>query len=125
MMAEQFYQNEKRPLSTPEGASLNKKKNSNYIIEHNGPTLSPLIKTRRIRSRGPYALHDHTPPPLKRHEREANPSPEEHPVESSVTSSPGTQSTFELYDENFEEGTHAPPTTPSLPSPPPTAINSR
>ncbi|KAJ9068948.1 hypothetical protein DSO57_1023488 [Entomophthora muscae] len=126
MMAEQLYQNEKHPLSTPESASpLNKKKNSNYIIDHNGPTLSPLIKARRVRSRGPSPLHDQTPPPLNHHEREANPSPEEHPVESSSASFPETQSTFELYGEIFEEGTHTPPTTPSLPSPHPNAINSK
>ncbi|KAJ9078149.1 hypothetical protein DSO57_1009846 [Entomophthora muscae] len=95
IMAEKFYQNEKHLLSTPEGASpLNKKNNSNYIIERNGPTLSHLIKARIVRYRGPSPLHDHTLPPLKRYGREANPSPEEHPVKSSATSSSETQSTF-------------------------------
>ncbi|KAJ9050947.1 hypothetical protein DSO57_1009305 [Entomophthora muscae] len=47
------------------------------------------------------------------------------PVESSTASSPETKSTFEFYDEIFEEGTHTPPTTASLSSPPSTAINSR
>ncbi|KAJ9057168.1 hypothetical protein DSO57_1025216 [Entomophthora muscae] len=64
------------PLSTPKGVSpLNKKTNSDYIIDHNGPSLSPLIKPRHIRSCAPSPDQDYTPPPLKRHEREANPSP--------------------------------------------------
>ncbi|KAJ9073873.1 hypothetical protein DSO57_1011988 [Entomophthora muscae] len=101
MMADQYYQNEKRPLTTPESAfSLNKKN-----------TPSPN--------------QDYTPPPLKRHEREANPSPKEQPAESDTPATPETQSKVELYDETFEEGTHAPPTSPKLPTPPLTVCNSR
>ncbi|KAJ9053263.1 hypothetical protein DSO57_1026006 [Entomophthora muscae] len=38
MMADQYYQNEKRPLTTPKSVSpLNKKKSSDYIIDHSGP----------------------------------------------------------------------------------------
>ncbi|KAJ9063907.1 hypothetical protein DSO57_1036111 [Entomophthora muscae] len=59
MMSEQFYQTEKHPLSTPEGVSpLNKKTNSDYIIDHNGPALSPLIKPRYIRSCAPSPDQD-------------------------------------------------------------------
>ncbi|KAJ9055680.1 hypothetical protein DSO57_1001122 [Entomophthora muscae] len=76
-----------------------------------GPEISPL--------------HDCTPPSLKHQEMKANPSPEEHPVKSSIAFSPETQSTFELYDEIFEKGTHTPPTTPSLLPLSPNAINSR
>ncbi|KAJ9082447.1 hypothetical protein DSO57_1004368 [Entomophthora muscae] len=46
MMADQYYQNEKRPLTTPKSVSpLNKKNSSDYIIDHSGPThkiLSPI-----------------------------------------------------------------------------------
>ncbi|KAJ9081432.1 hypothetical protein DSO57_1014729 [Entomophthora muscae] len=51
MMADQYYQNEKRPLTTPESVSpLNKKNSSDYSIYHSGPVISPLIKPRHIRS---------------------------------------------------------------------------
>ncbi|KAJ9051357.1 hypothetical protein DSO57_1005360 [Entomophthora muscae] len=112
MMSEQFYQTEKRPLSTPKGVSpLNKKTNSDYIIDHNGPALSPLIKPRYIRSCAPSPDQDYTPPPLKRHEREANPSPEELPIDSEGLTIPESQATAELIDEVYEEGTHASCTT--------------
>ncbi|KAJ9072799.1 hypothetical protein DSO57_1023422 [Entomophthora muscae] len=88
MMAEQYYQTKKRPLSTPEGASpLNKKTNSDYMIDNDCfEFCSPLIKPRSIRSRAPSPDHDHTLPPLKHHEREDNPSPEEHPNPPQPTS---------------------------------------
>ncbi|KAJ9085094.1 hypothetical protein DSO57_1017266 [Entomophthora muscae] len=100
MMSEQFYQTEKHPLSKPEGVSpLIKKKNSDYIIDHNGPALSPLIKSRHIRSCAPSPDQDYTHPPLKRHEREANPSPEELPIDSESLTTPNSQATAELIDE--------------------------
>ncbi|KAJ9053735.1 hypothetical protein DSO57_1021280 [Entomophthora muscae] len=126
MMSEQFYQTEKRPLSTPKGVSpLNKKTNSDYIIDHNGPALSPLIKTRHIRSCASSPDQDYTPPPLKCHEREANPSPEELPINSKGATTPDSQAIPELIDKVYEEGTHAPPTTPSLLTPPPAVCDSR
>ncbi|KAJ9049532.1 hypothetical protein DSO57_1023444 [Entomophthora muscae] len=125
-MSEQFYQTEKRPLSTPEGVSpLNKKTNSDYIIDHNDPALSPLIKPRHIRSCAPSPDQDYTPPPLKRHEREANPSPKEPPIDSESLTTPESQATTGLIDKIYKEGTHAPPTTPSLPTPPHTVCDSR
>ncbi|KAJ9054386.1 hypothetical protein DSO57_1015388 [Entomophthora muscae] len=126
MMADQYYQNEKRPLTTPESVSLlNKNNSSDYIIDHSGPVISPLIKPRHIRSQAPSPIQDYTPLPLKRHEREANPSSKEQPAESDTPATPETQSTVELYEETFEEGTHEPPTSPKLPTPPPTVRNSR
>ncbi|KAJ9057026.1 hypothetical protein DSO57_1026432 [Entomophthora muscae] len=126
MMADQYYQNMKCPLTTPKSVfSLNKKNSSDYIIDHSGPVISPLIKPRHIRSQAPSLNQDYTPPPLKRHEREANPSPKEQPAESDTPATPETQITAKLYDETFEEGTHAPPTSPKLPTPPPTVCNSR
>ncbi|KAJ9085444.1 hypothetical protein DSO57_1014095 [Entomophthora muscae] len=102
MMSEQFYQTEKRLLSTPEGVSpLNKKTNSDYIIDHNDPAFSPLIKPRHIRSCAPSPDQDYTPPPLKRHEREAKPSPEELPINSKGLTTPESQATSELIDEIF------------------------
>ncbi|KAJ9078326.1 hypothetical protein DSO57_1007623 [Entomophthora muscae] len=116
IMADQYYQNEKHPLITPEsGSPLNKKNSSDYIIDHSGPVISPLIKPRHIRSQAPSPNQDYTLPPLKRHEREANPSPKERPVENDTPATPETQSTVKLYDETFEEGTHAPPPLPSYP----------
>ncbi|KAJ9063339.1 hypothetical protein DSO57_1001244 [Entomophthora muscae] len=81
MMAEQFYQTEKRPLSTPEGEFLlNKKTNSGYIIDNDFfKFCSPLIKPRNIRSQASFPDHNHTLLPLKCHEREDSPSPEKHP----------------------------------------------
>ncbi|KAJ9082207.1 hypothetical protein DSO57_1006652 [Entomophthora muscae] len=126
MMSEQFYQTEKRPLSTPKGVSpLNKKTNSDYIIDHNGPALSPLIKPRHIRSCAPSPDQDYTPPPLKHHEREANPSPKELPIDSEGPTTPESQATAELIDEVHKDGTHAPLTTPSLPTSPPIVCDSR
>ncbi|KAJ9052163.1 hypothetical protein DSO57_1036995 [Entomophthora muscae] len=126
MMSEHFYQTEKHPLSTPEGVStLNKETNSDYIIDHNGPALTPLIKPIHIRSCAPSPDQDYTPLPLKRHEREANPSPKELPINSKGSTTPESQATTELIDKIYKEGTHAPPTTPSLPTPPPTVCDSR
>ncbi|KAJ9049928.1 hypothetical protein DSO57_1019419 [Entomophthora muscae] len=126
MMSEQFYQTDKRLLSTPKVVSpLNKKTNSDHIIDHNGPALSPFIKPRHIRSHASSPDQDYTPPPLKRHEREANPSPKELQINSEGPTTPESQATTELIDEVYKEGTHAPPTTPSLPTPPPTVRNSR
>ncbi|KAJ9078766.1 hypothetical protein DSO57_1003230 [Entomophthora muscae] len=73
----------------------------------------------------PIPNQDHTAPPLKRHKQEANPLPEEQPAESDATATPETQSKVEIYDEIFEEGTHALPTTPKLSTPAPTVCNSR
>ncbi|KAJ9083555.1 hypothetical protein DSO57_1033637 [Entomophthora muscae] len=118
MMSEQFYQTEKRPLSTPMGVSpLNKKTNSDYIIDYNGPDLSPLIKPRHIISWAPSPDQDYTPPPLKHHEREANPSPKELSIDSESLTTLNSQATAGLIDEIYKEGTHAPPTTPSLSTP--------
>ncbi|KAJ9056774.1 hypothetical protein DSO57_1029648 [Entomophthora muscae] len=51
MMADQYYQNEKRLFTTPESVSpLNKKNSSDCIIDHSGPVISSLIKPRHIRS---------------------------------------------------------------------------
>ncbi|KAJ9062923.1 hypothetical protein DSO57_1005434 [Entomophthora muscae] len=126
MMADQYYQNEKHPLTTPESVSpLNKKNSSDYTIDHSGPVISPLIKPRYIRSQAPSPNQDYTPSPLKRHEREANPSPKEQPVENDTPATLETQITVKLYDQTFEEGTHAPPTSPKLPTPPPTVCNIR
>ncbi|KAJ9059301.1 hypothetical protein DSO57_1003918 [Entomophthora muscae] len=126
MMSEQFYQTEKHPLSTPKGVSpLNKKTNSDYIIDHNGPALSPLIKPRYIRSCAPSPDQDYTPPPLKRHEREADPSPKELLIDSEGPTTTESQATAELIDKVYKEGTHAPPTTPSAPTSPSTVCDSR
>ncbi|KAJ9078005.1 hypothetical protein DSO57_1011293 [Entomophthora muscae] len=126
MMADQYYQNKKHTLTILESVfPLNKKNSSDYIIDHSGPVTSPLIKPRHIRSQAPSPDQDYTPLPLKRHEREAKPSPEEQPSKSDTITTPETQTRVEMYGETFEEGTHASPTTPKLPTPPPTVCNSR
>ncbi|KAJ9057457.1 hypothetical protein DSO57_1022517 [Entomophthora muscae] len=126
MMADQYYQNKKCPLTTPKSvSSLNKKNSSDYIIDHSSSVIYPLIKPRHIRSQAPSPNQDYTPPPLKRHEREANPFPKEKPAGNDTPATPETQITVKLYDETFEEGTHAPPTSTKLPTPPPTVRNSR
>ncbi|KAJ9051266.1 hypothetical protein DSO57_1006188 [Entomophthora muscae] len=108
MMADQCYKNEKCPLITPK-------------------ILITLLITLalHIRYQASSPDQDNTPPPLKRHEREANPSPEEWPVENDTSATPETQGTVKLYNRTFEEGTHAPPTSPKLPTPPSTVCNSR
>ncbi|KAJ9072640.1 hypothetical protein DSO57_1025273 [Entomophthora muscae] len=64
MMADQYYQNEKRPLTTPKSVSpLNKKNISDYIIDHSGPVISPSINLRHIRSQAPSPDQDYTPHP--------------------------------------------------------------
>ncbi|KAJ9090259.1 hypothetical protein DSO57_1004505 [Entomophthora muscae] len=67
--------------------------------------IAVMMADQHIRSQAPSTGQDYTPPPLKRHEREANPSPEEQPAESDTPATPETQST--------------------LHTPPPTVCNSR
>ncbi|KAJ9053562.1 hypothetical protein DSO57_1023071 [Entomophthora muscae] len=80
---------------------------------------------QHIRSCAPSPDQVYTPPPLKRHERESKPSPKELPINSECPTTPESQATAELIDKVYKEGTHAPPTTPSLPTPPLTVCNSR
>ncbi|KAJ9062616.1 hypothetical protein DSO57_1008910 [Entomophthora muscae] len=100
MMSKQFYQTEKRPLSTTKGVSpLNKKANSDYINDHDGPALSLFIKPRHIRSCTPSPDQVYMPPSLKQHEREANLSPEELPIDGVNSATPESQATVKLINK--------------------------
>ncbi|KAJ9060973.1 hypothetical protein DSO57_1025336 [Entomophthora muscae] len=89
------------------------------------PTTSVLMCSAPLQSCAPSPDQDYTPPPLKCHEREANPLPEELPIDIVDPTTPESQATAELIDEVYKEGTHAPPTTPSLSTPPPTVCGTR
>ncbi|KAJ9078351.1 hypothetical protein DSO57_1007388 [Entomophthora muscae] len=57
--------------------AMNKKSNSDYIVDPNGPHFPfKLINPRKVCSCRPSPDHGHTPPPMKRTDWEAAPSPE-------------------------------------------------
>ncbi|KAJ9077731.1 hypothetical protein DSO57_1013996 [Entomophthora muscae] len=78
MLSKQAFAAEKRALfSSAIPQAMNKKSNSVYIVDPNGPHFPlKLISPRKLCSHGPSLDHGHTPPPMKFTDREAAPSPE-------------------------------------------------
>ncbi|KAJ9077563.1 hypothetical protein DSO57_1015576 [Entomophthora muscae] len=113
MLSEQAFAVEKHALSssaTPQ--AMNKKFNSDYIVDPNRPHFSfKLTNPRKVCSCGTSPDHGHTPPPMKRTDWEVAPSLENfamYPLQDSpipaVVNPSGTQ-------PHFSE----PPSSPSPP----------